>query len=80
MLGGMLQTRSDAGQSKTHTGAAWHLHQVFSSENSFSPPVFFHKISVSLSSQVALKLSIYLSSRFHAAETSQITPCLSQLH
>ena len=27
--GRMLQARSDTGQKKSHTGATWHLHQVF---------------------------------------------------
>lgn len=46
---------------------------LFKWKQSF-PPVFFHQISVSLSSQAALKLHIYFSSHFHAFGPSQITP------
>lgn len=46
--GRMLQTRSDAGQRKTHIGAASLLYRVFSSENSLPPSVFPQDFSFSL--------------------------------
>lgn len=53
-------------------------------QEQFFPQEFFHEISVSLSSQAALKLHIYFGSHFHAFEPSQITPtspsCTEQSH